>query len=117
MVEFRLIAAGVLVSLGTFFFLTGTIGVLRMPDVYTRLHAAAKGDSLGTGLWLLGLALLSGSTTVAIKLILLTVFVWVTSPTAAHCMARAAYRTGIRPDPRTGRLSDQRRDQAASSGG
>jgi multicomponent Na+:H+ antiporter subunit G len=105
-------AAGALITAGTFFFLTGTIGVLRMPDVYTRLHVAAKSDSLGAGLWLLGMALIAGSTAVAIKLVVLTVFVWVTSPTAAHSMARAAYRTGVMPVPGTATARDPRQGEA-----
>lgn len=93
--EVRQIVSGVLLCLGTFFFFTGTLGVLRMPDVYTRLHVAAKADSLGAGLWMLGLALLSGSGVIGFKLIVLTIFIWVTGPTAAHCMARVAYRSKV----------------------
>ena len=95
MTEARQVIAGVLLCLGTFFFFTGTLGVLRMPDVYTRLHVAAKADSLGAGLWMLGLALLSGSGVIGFKLIVLTVFIWITGPTVAHCMARVAYRSKV----------------------
>lgn len=93
--------AVLLLAAGTFFLLAGTVGILRMPDVYTRMHVAAKSDSLGAGLWLLGLSVVSSDPTTVVKLIFLVVFVWITSPTAAHCMARAAYRSGVRPYPGT----------------
>jgi multicomponent Na+:H+ antiporter subunit G len=106
--DLRSAAAAVLIGLGTFFFFTGTLGLLRMPDVYTRLHVAAKADSLGAGMWLIGLALISGSSVITLKLVVLTLFVWITGPTAAHCMARAAYRAGVRPQHGTGREKDPR---------
>lgn len=106
--DLRTISATVLLISGTFFFFTGTVGILRMPDVFTRLHAAAKADSLGAGLWLLGMALICGSRAIAVKLVILTLFIWVTGPTAAHTMARASYRAGIRLDDRTTREIDPR---------
>jgi len=102
------LVAGMLIGLGTFFFFTGTLGLLRMPDVYTRLHVAAKADSLGAGLWLIGLAMISGSWAIGLKLLVLTLFVWITGPTAAHCMARAAYRAGVRPGHGIGLTHDPR---------
>ncbi|MDP2873432.1 MAG: monovalent cation/H(+) antiporter subunit G [Bacillota bacterium] len=102
----RELVAALLLVAGTFFLLAGTIGILRMPDVYTRMHVAAKSDSLGAGLWLLGLAVVTSDPTTVVKLIFLVVFIWITSPTAAHCMARAAYRSGVRALPGTLRLSD-----------
>jgi multicomponent Na+:H+ antiporter subunit G len=95
MTEARQYVAGAMLCVGTFFFFTGTLGILRMPDVYTRLHVAAKADSLGAGLWMLGLALLSGSGVIGFKLVMLTLFLWITGPTAAHCMARVAYRAKV----------------------
>jgi multicomponent Na+:H+ antiporter subunit G len=101
-------AALVCLVLGTFFFAAGTVGILRMPDVYTRMHVAAKSDTLGAGLWLLGLAIASGGGVTALKLILLLAFLWLTSPTAAHCMARAAHRTGVPMVCGTASLDDGR---------
>lgn len=102
----ELIAAAMLVA-GTFFLFAGTVGILRMPDVYTRMHVAAKSDTLGAGLWLVGLAVITPEPTTVVKLVFLIAFVWITSPTAAHCMARAAYRSGVPARPGTVRLSDR----------
>jgi multicomponent Na+:H+ antiporter subunit G len=89
---------------GLFFLFVGTVGLLRLPDVYNRLHATTKCDTLGAGLLLLSLALQS-SLAVGIRLILLAVFILVTNPTAAHVIAKAAYKTGIKPIL-SGRLAD-----------
>lgn len=97
MAELReLLAAGLMVG-GAFFLVVGTVGLLRMPDVYTRLHAAAKCDTLGAGLVLAGQAVLFGPSNSSLKLIVLILFIWITSPTAAHVMARAALRAGVAP--------------------
>jgi len=74
-----------------------TIGLLRLPDIYNRLHATTKCDTLGAGLILLSLALQS-NLAVAIRLLLIIIFIVVTNPTAAHVIARAAYLTGIKPE-------------------
>lgn len=81
---------------GLFFLFVGTVGLLRLPDVYNRLHATTKCDTLGAGLLLLSLALQS-SLVVGIKLVLLAVFILITNPTAAHVIAKAAYKTGVKP--------------------
>jgi multicomponent Na+:H+ antiporter subunit G len=99
------LVAGLLLIAGTFFLLTGTVGILRMPDVFTRMHVAAKSDTLGAGLWLVGLAVITDDATTVVKLLFLVVFVWITSPTAAHVMARAAYRSGVAAIPGTVRLA------------
>jgi len=78
------------------------VGLLRLPDVYNRLHATTKCDTLGVGLILLSLILRS-NLAVGIRLALLIVFILATNPTAAHVIAKAAYKTGIRP--LTGRRS------------
>jgi multicomponent Na+:H+ antiporter subunit G len=90
----------ILLSLGTLFFLLGTIGLLRFPDVYTRLHAVTKCDTLGLGLTLVGLmlyeVLYEGATLDSVKMLFIIVFVFLTSPTAAHALARAAYKHGVK---------------------
>ncbi|WP_350343302.1 monovalent cation/H(+) antiporter subunit G [Proteinivorax hydrogeniformans] len=86
------ILSGTLLLAGAFFFLVGTIGLLRMPDVYSKMHATTKCDTLGAGLILLGLMVYShGELDVAIKLFLVIVFIWLTNPTAAHIIAKADY--------------------------
>jgi len=86
----------ILMLSGLFFLSVGVVGLIRLPDTYTRLHATTKCDTMGAGLVLLALALQSDFT-VAAKLIIITVFIWVTNPTAAHVIAKAAWITGFPP--------------------
>jgi multicomponent Na+:H+ antiporter subunit G len=86
--------------LGAFFFFAGTVGVLRFPDVYSRLHALTKADNFGLGLILFGLALEAWSWTVAFKLLLIWLLVMLASTTACHLVARTALQLGIRPRAR-----------------
>ncbi|MEX2571881.1 MAG: monovalent cation/H(+) antiporter subunit G [Gemmatimonadota bacterium] len=82
---------------GAFFMLVSGVGVLRMPDVFTRAHAAGVKDTMGAALTLLGLILQAGLTLVTVKLIFIWLFLWFTSPVASHSVARAAVLGGIRP--------------------
>jgi multicomponent Na+:H+ antiporter subunit G len=91
-----LISIGLLL-LGGLFFLAGTVGLLRFPDVYTRLHALTKADNLGLGLVVAGLALQAESWAAVGKLMLIWLLVLVASAFACHLVARAALRRGIRP--------------------
>ncbi len=84
---------------GVFFIAVGGIGILRLPDFYTRLHAAGITDTLGAGLILLGLMFQGGWTQVTIKLILILGFLWFTSPTATHALVRAAVADPENPKP------------------
>jgi multicomponent Na+:H+ antiporter subunit G len=86
-----------LILLGAFFFLAGTVGLLRFPDVYTRLHALTKADNLGLGLTALGLALQAESLPVALKLGLIWLLALVASSTACYLVANSALRGGLRP--------------------
>lgn len=80
-------------SAGLFFFAAGTLGLIRFPDVLTRMHATTKCDTLGAGLVLVGLMFFPGGLYLRLKLALVIVFLWLTNPTAAHYMARAVYRS------------------------
>jgi multicomponent Na+:H+ antiporter subunit G len=82
---------------GAFFAIVGAVGVLRLPDLYTRLHASGVTDTLGAGLILVGLMFQAGLTQVTIKLILVLAFLWFTSPVSTHALARAALQSGLRP--------------------
>jgi multicomponent Na+:H+ antiporter subunit G len=95
MSAFSLLSA-VLVVAGAFFFLAGTVGLLRFPDVYTRLHALTKADNLGLGLVAAGLALQAETLSVAFKLLLIWLLVLPAGATAANLVANAAVRAGIR---------------------
>lgn len=88
---------GGLVVIGAMFTLLGAVGVLRFPDVYTRIHAASLTDTGGASLVLLGLALISGLTPETLKLGLVWIFVMLTTPAAANALANAAYGSGHKP--------------------
>lgn len=80
---------------GGVFFLAGTLGLLRFPDVYTRLHALTKADNVGLGLIVTALALHSGSWAVAAKLLLIWLLVMLAGASVAHLVAGSALRRGI----------------------
>jgi multicomponent Na+:H+ antiporter subunit G len=75
--------------------LLAAVGVLRMPDVFSRMHSATKASSLGIASVLIGVIGLAPQTTTTLKLLLAVVFQFMTSPVAAHAVARSAYRAGI----------------------
>jgi multicomponent Na+:H+ antiporter subunit G len=87
----------VLITAGAAFFLAGTVGLLRFPDVYTRLHALTKADNVGLGLVVIGLLLQADSWSAGGKLILIWLLVLVASASSCHFVARAAQRRGIEP--------------------
>ena len=82
---------------GGFFCIVGTVGLVRMPDLYTRMHAASVTDTLGVGLVLAGLILQAGLTLVSAKLVMIGVLVFFTSPASSHALARAAILRGVEP--------------------
>jgi len=84
-----------LLSAGAVFFLAGTVGLLRFPDVYTRLHALTKADNLGLGLMLAGLALQAESWTVVAKLLLIWLLILLASSSVAHLVVRTAQQRGV----------------------
>ena len=84
-----------LIACGVFFLLTSAVGLIRFPDFYTRMHAAGKCDTLGSFLVLTGLAFVGGLTLASLKIMMVAVFILVTSPTATHAIARAAKRNNI----------------------
>ncbi len=90
-------ASAALLLIGGFFYFAGTLGLLRFPDVYTRLHALAKADNLGLGCVLAGLALQAESPAVALKLILIWPLVLAASAGVGYAIARRAEALGIRP--------------------
>ena len=82
---------------GAGFFLAGTVGLLRFPDVYTRLHALTKADNVGLGLVVAGLVLQAESWAAMGKLLIIWLLVLLASASVAHLVARTALRKGIRP--------------------
>ena len=91
------IATILLLLAGAAFFLAGTLGLLRFPDVYTRLHALTKADNVGLGLIVAGLALQAESWAAVGKLALIWLLVLLASATGAHLVAQGALRKSIRP--------------------
>jgi multicomponent Na+:H+ antiporter subunit G len=87
----------VLVFAGAAFCLVGAIGVLRFPDVFSRMHSAGIMDTLGAFLVLVGLMLLAGWSLATAKLVFILAFLWMTSPTATHALAKAALHGGEEP--------------------
>ena len=87
----------VAVSAGAFFFLAGTVGLLRFPDTLTRLHALTKADNLGVGLVALGLLPRAGSLSGGLKLICVWLLVLLASATVSQLIARAARDSGPSP--------------------
>ena len=82
---------------GGIFCVIGALGLLRMPDFYTRMHAASVIDTVGAGLMLLGLMLQAGFTLVAAKLLIVAMLIFLASPTATHALARSAMLRGLKP--------------------
>ena len=90
-ISWALILAGGALSL------VGGLGLLRLPDVFARMHGASIVDTLGLGLILVGLMFQAGFTLITVKLILILLFVFYTSPTTTHALARACFYGGMAP--------------------
>lgn len=98
---------------GGFFVLAGAIGLIRMPDFFTRMHAASVIDTLGAGLVLIGLMLQAGLSLIALKLVFLVALFFFTGPVVAHALAQAALHMGLAPILREDRRA--RLDNPAST--
>jgi multicomponent Na+:H+ antiporter subunit G len=90
-------AGAVLLLAGSLFSLIAALGVLRLPDLYTRLHAASKAGAVGGGMILLAVALVSFDGAVALRALIGIGFLLLTTPVAAHLLARAHHHSGGRP--------------------
>ena len=92
------IAVAVMLMLGGAFFLTvSTIGLLRLPDFYTRTHAVGKSETLGAILLLSGLAFFNGLDLSTVKILFIVIFVLIANPTATHAISQAALHSGLSP--------------------
>lgn len=91
------LASWILIVAGSIFCMIGALGLLRMPDLFTRMHAASLVDTLGAALLLLGMILQAGFTLVTAKLLIIGLLLFFTSPTATHALARAARARGVEP--------------------
>lgn len=91
------IASWALIVAGSFFILVGSFGMLRMPEVFTRMHAASITDTLGAGFLILGMTLQAGLSLVTLKLLILLALFFFTGPVVTHALAQAALHERIVP--------------------
>ena len=91
------VASWLCLAAGGLFCIVGGVGLLRMPDFFTRMHAVSVMETVGAGLILIGLMLQSGWSLVAAKLLIVGLLIFFTSPTATHALARAALARGLEP--------------------
>jgi multicomponent Na+:H+ antiporter subunit G len=89
--EVQYLLAIIFISFGAFFLLIGSIGLVRLPDFYSRTHATGKADTLGIMLVITGLIIIQGFSVNSAKLLVIIIFVGLTNPTATNALARAAY--------------------------
>ena len=101
-----------LILSGSFFTVVGALGLVRMPEFYTRMHAASVTDTLGAGLLIAGMMLQAGATLVALKLLFILALLFFTSPVITHALAQAALHAGLEP-----KLAEDRRHRIAAGSG
>lgn len=89
--------ANFLLLLGIFFTIFGVVGVLKFPDIYTRLQASTKCGVTGTISIFFGLIIQQGFNAFSIRILLIALFVLITTPVASHIIAQAAYESGVEP--------------------
>lgn len=94
------VASWILLVSGGLFCVIGGLGLIRMPDLFARLHGASVIDSLGVGFLILGMALQAGFTLVTLKLFIILFLIGLTSPVATHALAQAALHAGVKPNAR-----------------
>ncbi len=82
---------------GSIFLLIGAVGMIRLPDMFTRMHAAGIIDTMGVGMFFAGMILQAGMTLISVKLFLIVLFLMFTLPTTTHALARAAIAAGLKP--------------------
>ncbi len=89
--------SGLFIACGVVALLIGSLGLLRLPDVYCRIHAVGMIDTAGASFIILGMIIHEGFTLVSVKLVLIGVFLFFTSPIATHAVAQVAYKSGVAP--------------------
>lgn len=99
-----------LIVTGSFFIVVGAVGLMRMPDVYTRMHAASVIDTAGAGFLILGLILQAGLSLITLKLLFILAIFFFTSPVVTHALAQATLAAGIEP-----KLAEDRRASGAKT--
>ena len=113
------IASWILLTAGAAFYLIGAIGMVRMPDVFTRMHAVSVLETLGAGLLIAGMILQAGISLVTLKLVVLLGLFFFVNPVATHALTQAALHDGVVPELDPDQISDEPPDEltAAALGG
>ncbi|MEJ8571340.1 monovalent cation/H(+) antiporter subunit G [Microbaculum marinum] len=91
------IVSAILLVAGSIFLVIGAVGLIRMPDVFTRMHAASVSDTLGAGLLVLGMIVQAGFTLVTVKLLIILAILFFAGPISTHALARGALAVGLEP--------------------
>lgn len=91
------ILSGLCIAVGVVALLTGSLGLIRLPDLYSRTHAVGMIDTASVGFIILGLIIHEGFTLISVKLALVGIFLFFTSPIATHAVSQVAYRSGVKP--------------------
>ena len=110
-------ASWVLILLGSFFTIVGAFGLVRMPEIFTRMHAASVTDTLGVGFLILGMGLQAGFDLVTLKLVFLLALFFFTGPVVTHALAQACLHEGIKPLLAEDRRGMARADRIRTTGG
>lgn len=106
------VISAVCLGIGAFLVLSGGVGILRFPDFFARMHAASVTDTLAASLILIGLALqVEPNILVHSKLLFIFIFLMITSPTAAHALAKSALHGGIHPDADASAVHQRKKQQ------
>ncbi|MBM3526770.1 MAG: monovalent cation/H(+) antiporter subunit G [Alphaproteobacteria bacterium] len=111
------IASWVLIVLGSFFTVVGAFGLVRMPEVFTRMHAASVIETLGAGFLIFGMCLQAGFTLVTLKLLFILALFFFFAPVVTHALARAVLHAGIEPKLAEDRRAAAKQRLAASGEG
>lgn len=97
MIEIKYAATIIFILLGAFFLFIGSVGVIRLPDFFSRSHATSKSDTLGIMLIIAGMICYEGFSLNSLKLMIILIFIALTNPVASHALTRAAFKVGIKP--------------------
>ncbi len=100
------IISGFFIFTGCFFMIVASVGVVRFPDFYSRIHPAGKCDTMGQAMVFIGLIIFEGFSLVSVKMLIIILFIFFVNPTATHALANAAYIMGVKPWTKDGKSED-----------
>ncbi len=95
--DIRTIICAICLIIGCFFVIVASVGIIRFPDFFSRMHPAGKTDTLGQAFIFIGLIVYEGFTMVSLKLLIIIAFIFIVNPTATHALANAAFVGGVKP--------------------